>query len=235
MAHTREDELASLLRGQGAIMQEIYSLLEQEEKKDLLVRAAIAASNRAVPNDLEAPDPVRCFDLETIRRTCIKYRLRFLPAGYFKGPLPSQAIIAVRQLERSMGKPLHGFMILAPAQRFRLCDCDADPLLFIPLADGTYYLLHRWGRDLHPLRAVAAWPFRSWVHLVASVALITALTASLIPTHWISADPTADWWGGYRFGAFFCLAMLAGAATSLCWFSFFGQFSKEAWRSKTFN
>ncbi|MBP8824546.1 MAG: hypothetical protein KBH07_12970 [Flavobacteriales bacterium] len=235
MARTKVDELTSLLRGQGAVMQETYSILEQEEKQDQLVRAAIHASLKHRRNQLDGLDPERMFGLEDIRRTCIKYRLRFLPSGRYKGRLPAQAVQAVRHLEHEMGKPVHGFMMLAPAQRFQLCDSDADPVLFIPLSNGSYYLLHRWGRDMHPLRAVLGWPVRNWAHLVGTVTVFAVVLAALLPTRLLASDPMADWWGLHRFGAFVCIASLAGAATSLCWFTFFGQFSAEAWRSKHFN
>ncbi|MCC6839398.1 MAG: hypothetical protein IT230_04490 [Flavobacteriales bacterium] len=235
MARTKEDDLADLLRGQGEIMQETYSILEQEEKKDRLVRAAILASRQRQCNNLPGLDPARTYNLAAIRHTCIRFRLRFLPAGLYKGIVPTSAALAVRRLEQQAGKPVHGFMIMAPAKQFQLCDCDADPMLFIPLANGSYYLLHRWGRDVHPLRAVAAWPVRSWLHLVLTVMAVAAALAAMVPTAWLTTAPEASWWGIYRFGAFFCITMLAAAATSLSWFSFFGQFSANTWRSKHFN
>lgn len=235
MSHTKEDELASLLRGQGGIMQEVYSILEKEEKKDDLARAAIHSSLKPRENRIRGLDPSRLFDVEDIRGNCVRYRLRFLPAGRFKGVIPREAVYAIRQLEARAEAPLGGFMIMAPAKRFQLCDCDADPLLFAPVGNGKHYLVHQWGRELHPWRAAWGWPVRSWLHLVITVLAFSALLSAFVPTGWLSADPDAPWWGLHRFGAFFCTTMFLCAATAFSWFAFFGQFSKDAWDSKTFN
>mgnify|MGYP001255428080 CR=1 FL=1 len=235
MNQAKEDELIDLLRGQSALLQEAYSVLEQEEKQDQLVWASIRSNLKKDENDLPPLDPARLFDLDSIRNICVKYRLRFLPSGRFKGPIPQEAVMAVRQVERQAGKPVKGFMIMAPAERFQLCDSDADPMLFIPVGNNNYYLLHRWGRDMHPLRAWMGWPVRHWPNLVITALAFVLLLGALAPTSWLTVDPGAPWWGTYRFGAIFCTAMLVGAATSFGWFAFFGQFSKEAWNSKTFN
>lgn len=235
MPHTKEDELVSLLKGQGALLQEVYSILEQEEKQDELARAAIRSNLTHGMNHAEGLDPARIFNAGTIRTICIKYRLRFLPSGHFKGEIPHGAVRAVRHMEDRMGRPARGFMVLAPSERFRLCDCDADPMLFVPVGNGRYYLLHRWGRDMHPLRAALGWPVRNWPHLVATASAAALLLGALVPTAWISTEAGAPWWSIQRFGAFFCIAMLTGAVTSYCWWAFFGQFSKDAWNSKTFN
>ncbi len=235
MSHTREDELASLLRGQGAVMQEVYSILEKEEKKDDLALAAIHSSMQARQNCIHELDPSRLFDVEDIRKNCVRYRLRFLPAGRFKGAIPREAVYALRQLEARADAPLRGFMIMAPAKRFQLCDGDSDPLLFVPLGNGQYYLVHQWGRELHPWRAALGWPVRGWLQLTITVLVLSALVSALVPTAWLSPDPAAPWWGMHRFGAFFSTTMIICAATAFSWFTFFGQFSKDAWDSKTFN
>ncbi len=50
--------------------------------------------------------------------------------------------------------PLRGFKVMAPAARFKLCDSDADPLLFVPVGKDHYYLVHKWGGDLRWHRAL---------------------------------------------------------------------------------
>ncbi len=235
MSNTREDELIGLLRGQGSIVEEVYSILEEEEKKDDLLRAAVLSSLKHQENSVVGLDPLRIYDVEDIRRACVKYRLRFLPAGRFKGHIPKEAIYALRQLEARSDTHLNGFKIMAPAKRFRLCDCDADPLLFIPVGGGSYYLVHQWGRSISPLRAVTGWPVRNWKNLVVTVLLASVLIGSFTPSSWLIADPTVAWWGGHRVMAIFSTMMLLCAATAFGWLAFFGQFSEEAWDSKTFN
>ncbi|MCO5273438.1 MAG: hypothetical protein M9900_00795 [Flavobacteriales bacterium] len=235
MPYTKEDELVNLLRGQASIMQEVHEILEQEEKQDELVRASIKSCMKHREHAVPGLDGSRVFGIADIRRICIRFRLRFLPSGRFKGAIPQGAITAVRQLEQVAGQPMRSFMIMAPASRFRLCDCDADPLLFVPVGNGQYYLVHRWGREISPFRAALGWPVRNWKHLAVTALAVAAIVAALVPTAWITPEAGASWWGSYRFGMFFCTAMLAGAATTLAWFTSFGQFSTEAWNSKTFN
>ena len=99
MSRTHEDELSGLLRGQAVIVQEVYSILEEEQKKDELLRAAVLSSMKHRENRVAGLDPLRTYDVEDIRRACVKYRLRFLPAGRFKGNIPREAIYTLRQLE----------------------------------------------------------------------------------------------------------------------------------------
>lgn len=235
MRHTREEELAELLRGQATLVQEVYSILEQEEKQDELVRAAIRSNLKERANHLSGLGRSRIFSMEDIRRSCIRFRLRFLPSGRFRGAIPHEAVHALRHLEAQVGQPVHGFMIMAPAKRFQLCDCDADPMLFVPLGDGTYYLVHQWGREIGPWRTLLGWPVRTWQHLAFTVVLASAIFAALLPTAWLTNAVDAGWWGGFRFGAFFCTTLVACAATAFSWLAFFGQFSTEAWNSRTFN
>lgn len=231
---TGQDELVRILRGQEALVQEVYSILEEEEKKDDVLRAVVLSSLKPCTNRIAGLDALRIFTLDDIRRTCIRYRLRFLPAGRFKGDVPTEALHTIRRLEARSDGPLGGFMILAPAKRFRLCDCDADPLLFVPLRSGNYYLVHRWGNDLRPARAIFGWPVRSPMHLAITVLAATLLLSLALPTAWLT-EGSAPWWNLQRFGVFLCTTLVAGAATSFGWFAFFGQFSNEAWDSKTFN
>ncbi len=235
MPHTGEDELIRLLRGQDALVQEVYSILEEEEKKDDILRAVVLSSTKPCTNVLTGIDHRLVFTLDAIRTVCIKYRLRFLPAGRFKGHLPAEALQAIRRIEAGSGAPLGGFMVLASAKHFKLRDCEADPMLFVPMGGDEYYLVHRWGRDMRTTRAVFGWPMRSWGQLAAVVIVLAALVAALVPSAWLSTEPRPAWFSLNRFALFICVTLFLSAATSYAWLAFFGQFSKEAWNSSTFN
>ena len=142
---------------------------------------------------------------------------------------------AVRALEAGSGHVLRGFHILAPARRFRLCDADGDPLLFVRVGHDRYYLIHRWGSDLSPWRAVVHWPFRTPLHLGVTVVIAALIIAAAIPTGWITRDPMAGWWGAHRLLFAFWSTVVVTAFTVQAWFAFFGRFSREAWNSRTFN
>lgn len=235
MESTREQDLIRILKGQERVIQEVYSILEEEEKKDDILRAVIHSSLKRRENRIHGLDPARIFDVEDIRRTCLRYRLRFLPSGRFKGNIPVEALHAVRHLEARSETPIGGFRIMAPAKHFQLCDCDSDPLLFVPVGSGSYYLVHQWGREMNPLRAFLAWPVRNAKHLIATVLAFALVLASLIPTAWLTTDVASGWLVTNRLAAFTCITLMTCAVTAFSWFAFFGQFSEECWDSKTFN
>lgn len=234
-ARTEHERLEQLLRGQAELMQEVHLLLGEEQKHDDILRAAVLSSMEERPAVMRGLDPERIFHRETIRALCIRYRLRFLPAGLFKGPLPNTAVHALRALERKSTAPLGGFMVMAPASRFKLCDSEVDPLLFVPLVDGTYYLVHKWGNELSPIRALITWPLRNVASLSVFVLLLAWTLALLVPTNMITQDPEAGFWGTHRLLMMFWSTMVCASFTVFGWFAFFGQFSTEAWNSRYFN
>ncbi|HMQ76244.1 MAG TPA: hypothetical protein PKE21_09945 [Flavobacteriales bacterium] len=229
------DRLERILLGQEALVNEVRVWLDEEDSADAMVEAAVRSSTEDRLNTLNGLDRARIFDRRAIEDLCVRYRLRFLPGGLYKGELPRQAIAAVRALEARTGKVLRGYHIMAPAHRFRLCDADGDPLLFVRIGQGRYYLIHRWGADLSPLRALLYWPFRTPAHLAVTVVAVAMVLAAAIPTSCISSDPTAGWWGAHRVLMAFWTTVVVTAFTVQGWFAFFGRFSREAWNSRTFN
>lgn len=234
-AHTERERLERLLRGQADLLQEVHLLLGAEQKHDDILRASVLGSIDERPVCILGADPDRIFHRDSIRTLCIRYRLRFLPGGLFKGPLPNTAVHALRALERKATGPLTGFMVMAPSSRFKLCDSEVDPLLFMPLGDDRYYLVHKWGNDLSPVRSVANWPLRNIFTLAASVLVLAVVLALLIPTGSISNAPDAAYWGSHRVFTMFWSIMVCASFTVFGWFAFFGQFSAEAWNSRYFN
>jgi hypothetical protein len=235
MVDSGTERLEALLKGQDELAREAYAIIEGEQRKDDALRARVLSSLSHGVNHIRDMEPYRLYHVEDIRKTCVKYRLRFLPTGRFKGAVPDTAIYALRRLASRAEAPLAGFRIMAPGKQFSLCDCDADPLLFVPVGDDRYYLVHRWGADLSPWRAIWGWPMRGWRELAIMVVVVAWAVAALLPTPVISMDPAAGWWGPHRVFAFFWTTMFGTAATLFSWFTFFGQFSSEAWNSKTFN
>lgn len=102
----------------------------------------------------------KIFHIDQIKKICIDYRLRFLDTKYFKGGFPANAISKIRQLEDNHTTKLDGFKIMAPSKLFVLKKAD-DPLLFAPLGNGYYYLIYKWGNDMHPLRKLLVWPLKN--------------------------------------------------------------------------
>ncbi|MDA0793226.1 MAG: hypothetical protein O3C13_01245 [Bacteroidetes bacterium] len=136
----------------------------------------------------------KIFHINQIKDVCIDYRLRFLDLKYFKGDLPESAENAIKQLERSHDTVLTDFKIMAPSILFRLAKQD-DPLLFVPMGNEYYYLVHKWGNDLHPFRKLFMWPYRNIWNLLLTLLgvswIITAFTPMAIFTK--SPDATSYW------------------------------------------
>ncbi|MBL7950747.1 MAG: hypothetical protein JNM62_03405 [Flavobacteriales bacterium] len=233
--HTERERLERLLLGQQNILAEVHLLLADEQKQDDLLRAMVFSSTEEKTVRLSSMDPERIFHREAIRDTCVRYRLRFLPAAYFKGPLPHQAVHALRVLERKADGPIRSFMIMAPPSRFKLCDSEADPLLFVPVGDDRFYLVHKWGNDLAPYRSLVNWPLRSPLTLAIVVLMVAFALAALVPTSLLTTEPGVGHWGTHRFVMMFWSTMVCASFTVFGWFAFFGQFSKEAWNSRYFN
>lgn len=233
--NAEKERLEQVLTGQHRLLDEVHQLLAEADKQDEVIRAVVLSSNkeRAVP--INGLDPQRVFHRDAIKALCVKYRLRFLDAGLFKGPIPSGAVHAIRQLERQAGQPLISYKVMAPAERFRLCDSEVDPLLFIPLGADRYYLVHKWGNDLKWYRSLLGWPFRGPVQLALVVLAVALVLALVMPTWLITKDPQAVHWGAHRVLFFFWSAMVCASFTVFAWFAFFGQFSAQAWNSRYFN
>lgn len=182
------------------------------------------------PNGL---DTDRIFSVEEIRATCIKYRLRFLDTNYFKGEMPYEALSAIKELQRATDTAVDQFRIMAPATLFELDDCNKDPLLFAPLSNGKYYLIHQWGNDMKWYRKLLALPFRSLDSLVASILIVSALIAGLIPGETLAGSSGLHL--GVRF-VFFLWAMITmSAVISYVFFTFNHNFSNTEWNSRYFN
>ncbi|MBK87004.1 MAG: hypothetical protein CMC86_07410 [Flavobacteriaceae bacterium] len=118
----------------------------------------------------------KIFHISSIKKLCIKYRLRFLDTHLFKGEYPSELYNIIPQLEAKHQTTLENFKIMAPSKLFRLRTKE-DPLLFAPIGNGYYYLVHKWGRDLKSYRRFLVWPFKN-----VNTLIFTSIILSLIST-----------------------------------------------------
>lgn len=163
-AHVTEP--TELLRAHGALMQEVHSILEQEEKRDDLLRASILSGGSNRLNRIHGSGPEQLYALEEIGRTCARQGALFLPAIHYPGAIPHAALLAVRRLEARSGTSLGGFMIMAPRRHFRKCPAGTVPWLFVPVGKGTFFLVHGPGgarSSWHArLRAFLGRSFRVW-------------------------------------------------------------------------
>ncbi len=133
----------------------------------------------------------KIYHLSTIKSICVDYRLRFLNARYFKSDMPSEAIEKIKKLEAEHAIQLKGFKIMAPSKLFKLNKTD-DPLLFAPIGNDYYYLIHTWGNDLHPLRKWLMLPFRNFESLALTTLLVSFFATFLIPNGLFSKQTSSS-------------------------------------------
>ena len=215
-----------------ALLLEVYSILQKDNELDDRILDQIGQSKGEVVNPFvfDLLESGRIYHIDQIKKICIDYRLRFLDSTYFKGEIPNEAISKIKEIEKSHDIEMKGYKILAPSRLFRLEDKD-DPLLFAPIGNGYYYLIHKWGNDLHPLRKIFAWPFKNIVNLALVVMLMSYLLTLMIPEGLFSKRASAtEFWIVFFF-------MFKSLASVVIYYGFaLGKnFNPAIWNSKYFN
>ena len=217
---------------ESAILLEVYAILQRENERNERILDQLSQPDGAVVNqfNFDLLESGRIYHLEQIKKICIDYRLRFLDSTYFKGEIPNEAISKIKEIEKSHDIEMKGYKILAPSRLFRLEDKD-DPLLFAPIGNGYYYLIHKWGNDLHPLRKLFAWPFKNIVNLTLVVMLMSYLLTLMIPEGLFTKRASAtEFWIVFFF-------MFKSLASVVIYYGFaLGKnFNPAIWNSKYFN
>lgn len=221
---------------QAGLIDQVLDWLNEEQERDIEIRKAIHSGNEH--NILLSPYFVHddaTFSLAAIRKVAIKYRLRFLNSQLFKGEIPNEAIAKVKRLEDRSLTRLNRFYILAPAKQFQLGDCNDDPLLFVPLSNGKFYLVHQWGNDLKWYRKWAKFPLRNWFTLTLTLLVMNLSLTMLMPTSAFAMGEESAFLNSGRIIFFFWINLLVAAIFSYAGFAFNFTFSKHNWNSKFFN
>lgn len=221
-------------RNQTKTLLRFKALFQTEwEREDEISRVL---SKGAVNSNLlssENLDPANIFELEDIKKLCVDYRLRFLSTKYFKPDFPREAFSEIKKVEAISGEKISAFMIMAPSKMFKLEDANKDPLLFTPLEDGRFYLIHKWGGDLSPIRRAMAWPFKNLVNLVSSIFILSFTFAAVIPIDVLSNNN--DFFSFYRAAFAIWNVIFLSGMVSFFWFALHQKFSVCSWSDSTFN
>ena len=177
--------------------------------------------------DLDQLETKNIFSLEEIKQVCIDYRLRFLDITYFKGTIPQTAKNKIAAMEDTHQTELGGFKIMAPSIMFRLAKTD-DPLLFVPLGNDYFYLIHKWGKDLHPLRKLRMLPFQNIWNLLIFLLGISYLFTLATPLSMFTknTDATAFWM------LYFFIFKAVVSVVLFCGIALGKNFNPAIWNSK---
>ena len=165
--------------------------------------------------------------LNTIKKTCINYRLRFLDINFFKGDLPTEAIDKLKNLEDIHNTRIDSLKIMAPSIMFRLKKTD-DPILFAPLGNNYFYMIHKWGNDLNGLRKLRMWPFMSLTNLLITLLIVSFLITLLTPLKVFTKTPdSSSFWlvFFFMFKAIVSIVLFLGVSLGK-------SFNPQIWNSK---
>ena len=207
-------------------------LMENNIKKNL---NSCSTTNENI--DLVTYNENDVYDLKSIKSIAVKYRLRFLPTKYFKNEIPQEAIFKTKYLEKNNNTSIKNFHILAPATSFDLEDVNKDPLLFAPLKNGKYLLIHQWGTDLAWYKKLSALPLRSLESILISIGFVALLLSIITPTWLIlnSAEIDMGYFGYHRIAWFLYAYILISSITTFICFSQNIYPSEYQWNKKTYN
>jgi len=228
-----QEQLAKARRraADAEILASVAAILEaNESQRDKITKKLRGGSNvksNLLQFDLLETD--RIFHLSHIRKVCIDYRLRFLASNLFKHAFPEEAVTQIRELEKLHGTELGGFRIVAPTKAFHL-ENYYDPMLFVPIGNDYYYLVHQWGDDLKVLRKWLVWPMRNVGTFTLLCLAISVFVTMLFPLNKLGEHiPMATI-------IVFLFAFKSVFAVMMFGFFMRGRkFSAQMWNSKYFN
>lgn len=215
------------------LLEQVQEILKADEKKkDEIFQRLQESGDAGGENnfDFDALESERIFHISHIKKICLNYRLRFLETKYYKAELPAEAISEINRLEKQHKTILKSFRMMAPAGLFKLENAD-DPILFAPIGNNYFYLIHKWGRDLHPLRRILMWPLKNIENLLvfsffASFLLTFLIREIFFPTHQTTTEFLLLFF--FDFKSVLGLTFFYGIALGK-------NFSSGNWNSKFFN
>ena len=218
-------------KSETAILEEIKAIFSENEieRNQIISNLKKEGSTKLNKLQFDLLETNKIFHLEQIKTICIDYRLRFLDSSLFKNNIPEEAISEIRKIEKNHDTTLEGFRIVAPSKAFHLLNYD-DPLLFVPIGNEYYYLIHKWGNDMHPLRKLLVLPVKNlWNFMLFSIVL-SIIVAFLVPTNNLSKSvPLAPI-------IVFLFAFKSIIAIFLYYFFMMGKnFNEEIWQRKYYN
>lgn len=212
-----------------ALVKDIFEKTRQENEQ---VLETLYSGSGETPNNFnfDLLESDRIFHISEIKKICIDYRLRFLDSKFFKAEFPMEAISKIKRLEKEHQIAIESFKIIAPSKLLKLENAD-DPLLFAPMGNDYFYLIHKWGNDLHPLRKLLMWPLKCLENFALLLLIISFLLALSVPQGMFSYQQSNT---EFFMLFFFIFKWVAGLAIFLG-FKKGKNFNSAIWRSRYYN
>lgn len=211
------------------ILAQVQQVFEKDSFRESGILKILNGSSEAGYNEFnfDLLETKNIFHIKQIEKICVDYRLRFLDTKYFKGKYPQQALDNIKYLENTHNTELDGYKIIAPSKMFVLEKAD-DPLLFAPMGNGYYYLIHKWGNDLNPFRKQWAWSFKSLENLIIAVVVVSLIATLLTPDGLFTKNQDFS----QDIMVFFFMFKSIGAVVLYYTFALGKNFNKAIWNSK---
>jgi hypothetical protein len=218
-------------KSEAAILKEVKAIFDQNDLARKQITRKLLKESSTKPNQLKFDllDTDKIFHLEQIKTICIDYRLRFLDSNIFKNNIPEEAISKIRMIEKEHNTSLEGFKIIAPSKAFHLLNYD-DPLLFVPIGNDYYYLVHQWGNEMNPLRKLMVLPVKNLGNFTLASIIVSLLITLLVPENNLSKSvPLAS-------VIIFLFAFKSIFAVFAYYFFMMGKnFNEEIWQRQYYN
>ena len=156
----------------------IKDIWEKEDLKKNRIANSLNDKNNKNFNKMkfENMETKNIFHKDTIKSICVQYRLRFLDSNLFKGDYPDNITKVISDIEKKHETRLNNFMIMAPSKLFKIKSPD-DPILFVPIGNDYYYLIHKWGEEFNYLRKLLVLPFKNIDNLTVFSILVSVFFA----------------------------------------------------------
>ena len=96
------------------------------------------------------------------------------------------------------------------------------------MGNGYFYLIHKWGNDLHPLRKWLMWPSKNFENTVFTVFLMSVLVTLLVPDGLFTKNQTVS----QGIMVFFFMFKSIAAVVIFYAFALGKNFNTAIWNSK---
>ena len=218
-------------KSEMAILEDVKAIFAENEIERELIKQTLQEKSSTKTNQLKFDllETDKIFHLEQIKKICIDYRFRFLDSSIFKNEIPEEAISKIRDIEKKHDTKLEGFKIVAPSKAFLLENYD-DPLLFIPMGNDYFYLIHQWGNDMNSLRKWIVKPVKNICNFVITCVVVSLFLTVLTPSTELSKTvPMAS------LIIFLFIFKSIVAVTAYYFFMMGKNFNSEIWQRKYYN